>query len=190
MTKDVFDLLTAKLSLNPRFMSANKSKPQKPVDVQLATFLMFNGGTNTNCDSLLLRLGVAKGLVINYRDCVVAAVEDMRDEVIRWLSDAEKKATKAHFAKFGFPDCVGVVDGSLISLLYWPSDDPMAYRTRQKSAGINIQVTCDHNERIIHLDIGWPGSQPDVTIWKQSRPMRDRATLLTGEEHFLHDKGV
>jgi len=145
MSKLVFDLLTTRLSHNPRFTSANKSKPQKPVDVQLATFLMFNGGTNTNCDSLLLRLGVSKGSVINYCDRVVAAVEDMREEIIRWPTDAEKRETKAHFAKFGFPDCVSVVDGCLIPLLYWPTDDPMAYRTCQKSAGINIQVTCDHN---------------------------------------------
>ncbi|KAF8578403.1 hypothetical protein K439DRAFT_1648796 [Ramaria rubella] len=88
-----------------------------------------------------------------------------------------------------------------LNYLIWPdkdrkhqiSDDPWmskgVYRCRKKFPAINVQATVDHEKRFTSFDLGWPGSMPDVTIFKASYIWNNHAAHFAPGEYILADKG-
>ncbi|KAF8573112.1 hypothetical protein K439DRAFT_1650060 [Ramaria rubella] len=54
---------------------------------------------------------------------------------------------------------------------------------------INVQATVDHEKRFTSFDLGWPGSMPDVTIFKASYIWNNHAAHFAPGEYILADKG-
>jgi hypothetical protein len=53
-----------------------------------------------------------------------------------------------------------------------------------------VQGVVDHEKRFIAYELGWPGSVPDVTIWKSSHVYKHRATYFQGGKYVMADKGM
>jgi len=45
-------------------------------------------------------------------------------------------------------------------------------------------------KQFIHYDMGWPGNQPDVTVFKHSSVWKRREEYFNTDEYVLCDKGT
>ncbi|XP_064631610.1 putative nuclease HARBI1 [Lineus longissimus] len=62
------------------------------------------------------------------------------------------------------------------------------YINRKGVASINVQASCDAQERFTSIDANWPGSVHDSRIWKNSDVGRF-VTKTLGDGHLLGDEG-
>ena len=83
------------------------------------------------------------------------------------FAEQRMRAIKFAFEQGGFPDVVGLIDGTHISIRA-PIEEPDAYINRKKFHSINLQVICDENMVFIDMLTGWPGSVHDSRVLRNS----------------------
>jgi hypothetical protein len=60
---------------------------------------------------------------------------------------------------YGFQNCIGIIDGTLIFLLHHPIHYGDSYYCRKNAYyAINVQIICNDQIRIRYIYVGWPGS--------------------------------
>ena len=140
MSRDTFDRLVALLESNPLFTSTGK-KPQRPVRYQLACFLMrysVRGGDSLHAAK---QLGIGLGTVFLYCRRVARALREIGLEILTWGNDERHKEVSEYiFEHFGFRDCIGIVDGSLIRLTKSPKVMGLVYYCRKKYPAVSQPV--------------------------------------------------
>jgi hypothetical protein len=92
------------------------------------------------------------------------AVWKMRKRFIGWK---DKKATRAAFAKKGFPGCLGAIDGCHIPIKM-PKGVGQAYKNYKGFNSIVLSGVVDENRRFCSVDIGSPGVNHDSHTYKTS----------------------
>lgn len=89
-----------------------------------------------------------------------------------------------------FPAAVGVLDCTHVHIRK-PSQFGDEYINRKGFASINVQATCDAQDKFTSVDVQWPGSTHDSRIWKRSdicavmRRNTERALLLADEGYGI-----
>jgi hypothetical protein len=70
----------------------------------------------------------SKGTIRCYKERVVQTILDcLYNKFIKWPDQDEQWIiTERIRAKYGLPNCVGVADGTLLPLAFWPSTDDYA----------------------------------------------------------------
>ena len=69
--------------------------------------------------------------------------------------------------KWGFPQCVGAVDGMHIPIIA-PMDCPADYYNRKSYHSIQMQGAVDHLYRFTNIYLGWPGRVHDSRVFVNS----------------------
>ncbi|KAG2076575.1 hypothetical protein BDR04DRAFT_1204618 [Suillus decipiens] len=106
--------------------------------------------------------------VFLYCHQVVQALWELGIQVASWGDDECHQETSEYVMDvYGFLDCVGMLDGTLIHLTQMPDDNAFSFICHKKFPAINIQAIVDHKMWFISVDLGWPGSVSDVTMWKK-----------------------
>ncbi|KAJ8917089.1 hypothetical protein NQ315_013008 [Exocentrus adspersus] len=92
--------------------------------------------------------------------------------------------------KYGMPGIIGCIDGTHVAIVP-PRNDPEhpehIYVNRKNYHSLNVQLVCDENMQILHVNARFPGSSHDSYIWRNSniepilRNMYDRGI----EGYFL-----
>lgn len=72
-----------------------------------------------------------------------------------------------------FPNVIGCIDGTQISVLA-PSVDEPNYVNRHGKHSINVQAICDKNLRIMNVVAQWPGGTHDSYVWRRSSHIKQR----------------
>lgn len=76
------------------------------------------------------------------------------------------------YQKFQFPGIIGAIDGTHISIVPPPANDPvypgLVYINRKGFHSINCQIICDSDLKILALNARYPGSVHDAAIWATS----------------------
>jgi len=126
---------------HPVFQSTG-TKPQRPVEVQLATFLRTYGGTRKHHLEGALSCNIGEGTTILYTDRVIEALGDLAGQYIHWPDEARRAEIRAAFGDMGFPGAIGAVDGSLIQFADKPLTDAIYYYCRKKFYGVRILAYC------------------------------------------------
>jgi hypothetical protein len=120
VSKDAFWHLHSIIQHDPLFQSTGQ-RPQRPVYFQLATFLCRYGTSAALKTATVIT--IAEGTVYNYCERVRDAFRNRMREYVKW-PDAERRLEISQaFTEFGFPGCLGIVDGSLIPLTDKPLVD-------------------------------------------------------------------
>lgn len=129
MERDSFWYLHHLIEDDPVFQSTGR-KPQRPSWHQLATFLIRYGEDPAMKSAKIA--GIAEGTVYNYCDRVVQAFRNIRAHHLAWPGKERRAFLKYEMADYGFPGCIGIVDGTLIPLQNKPLENGEVYWCRKK----------------------------------------------------------
>ncbi|KAF8836148.1 hypothetical protein BDN67DRAFT_911699, partial [Paxillus ammoniavirescens] len=193
VSRKTFDRLVCLLEPNLIFVSKGR-KPQRPVWFQLASFLIRYGSRGADAHRTAKEMGLGLGTVYHYCHRVIRALRELSQQVLAW-GDEERQEIVATYIMdhYGFSNCVGMLDGTLIRLTEMPCMMGPTYLCRKKFPAINIQATVDHTRHFTSFDMGWPGSVADVTMWTSSFIWQNRHTHFGNfpeNKLLLADKGV
>lgn len=86
-----------------------------------------------------------------------------------------------------FPNCVGLVDGTLLPLAGRPLLHGENYLSRKKFYAIVMLVVCDDQARITHCHVGWPGSAHDNRVWRNCKMHLKPHRCFSPKEYLLGD---
>ena len=136
MTRDAFWKLHDLICGHEVFQEINSTgRKQRPVRYQLALTLKAFGSEGSGLSGPNLRdvFATGKGSCIVYIRRVVAAIRSLRSHYINWPDATERKAiAKRIFKECGLPNCVGIVDGTLLGLAARPKrEDAPDYKGRK-----------------------------------------------------------
>ncbi|XP_042302039.1 putative nuclease HARBI1 [Sceloporus undulatus] len=71
------------------------------------------------------------------------------------------------FGRRGFSQVVGLIDGCHC-LIIPPLGQRSVFVNRKGSYSVILQGTCDHTERFMDVELGWPGSAHDARVARNS----------------------
>ncbi|KAG7343879.1 DDE superfamily endonuclease [Nitzschia inconspicua] len=164
-----------------------------PVFLQLLAFLEYIGteGGSVASDTKQ-RNTVSLGHDDTFekdRKRVMGAILSLRDQYLQWPDgeEREKIASEIH-QLYGFPDCVGIADGTHFPLAHKPrSSDAFAYSTRKHRYSFNTMVVCDHNKKIRSYLCGYPGSATDYRVFQAMELSQDAASHFSPNQYLVGD---
>jgi len=121
-------------------------------------------GSDANYKKVASRFAILHGLVQIFVDrCTRAIISTLQSQVILWPDDAERKIIANRFQdKYGFANCVGIVDGTLFPL---PRVYGEEYWYRIGGYSLYCQIICDDEMHIFDYLVGYPGSVHDNCVW-------------------------
>lgn len=141
----------------------NNFRKPLPVDVQVAIAL-YSLGHGLEYTPLMNQFGVARStahkVVTNFNRALWAR----KEEFIRWRN---LPGTMQKFKEWGFPMCVGAIDGCHIPIQR-PPRVGAAYRNYKNFHSIVVQAVVDENRFFCDVDIGNPGINHDAHIYRTS----------------------
>jgi len=85
---------------------------------------------------------------------------------------------------YGFPDCLGFLDGTIIILDFKPAKNHQDYFNRKSRYSINSQIVCDLDDRIRFSFTGYPGSNYDSACIGYS-PLTNQAELYFNPPEYV-----
>ena len=168
MTKG--DFLNLADILRPSLLHSFKGpRPGLSVEKQLAITLHYlkDPGTMTVTANAF---GVATCTVSNTVKRVCLAInEHLGPTLLKTPTTVEEVelAVKNFQEKFGFPQVIGLVDGTHIPIKQ-PQENPHPYFSYKMKYTINAQAVCDHKGCFINVDIKWPGGTHDANVFAMS----------------------
>jgi hypothetical protein len=178
--------------ISDRIFQNESFHAQRHPGLQLYVFLQAMGhdGTGLVTTSISGIGNIGDGTVVLYVQRVAKAIRNLHSQLMKWPGPrARKRMAARFFAKFGFYAC-GILDGTFAYFSQAPSIDPECFYTRKKkSYGINLQLICDLNWRLIGYVVGWPGCTPDTTAYESSQFFTHSSDYFSQGEYLLADKG-
>lgn len=163
------------------------TKPQAPVELQLAIFLR-RIGSKDEIFGICSRYGIAEGTVYLYCKRVMIAILSLKHELIKWPTGELRKMVHLGFNKIGgFNNVIGAIDGTHIILGNAPLKQPEIYWNRKKRYSIQCQAIVDHRGVFTDYEIGWPGSVHDAKVYRNSFFYQNVSTLIEGWDYLLGD---
>lgn len=79
-----------------------------------------------------------------------------------------KEAVAKFEEKFGFPQCIGCIDGTHIPIKK-PIENPQNYFCYKMKYSLNVQAVCDEAGLFTNVEIKWPGSVHDARVYSNSQ---------------------
>ena len=120
----------------------------------------------------------------------ITALLSLKDDVIFWPRKQEKQLIKSRIKNsFGFSECIGYIDGTLIPLFSKPVHYGSDYYSHKGSYGITALVVCDDMKRIRHALVGYPGCAHDQRILYETTLYDRPGRYFKGSKYLLGDSG-
>lgn len=122
---------------------------------------------------------------------VTIAICERSKEFIKMPTGHEelRNAKLNFFLKKGFPNVIGVIDGSHIPISSPGKDVGEQYRNRKSFFSINTQVIGNENGKILDIVARWPGSTHDQTMLDFSLIKTRLQSGEFGDGFLLGDSG-
>lgn len=174
-----------------RSKKRKKGKAQRSPSHQLMVLLKFLGTEGTGGSNPDMRdiYAIGEGSVQNNRDRAVTALRSLKNQVVTWPDEEERKViSRRIFKEFGWPNCVGIADGTLFPLAFRPtSEDAADYSGRKYAYSLNAMIISD-DQRLIRMFLaGWPGSCHDDRVFKKLKLSLNPLRYFSPREYLLGD---
>jgi len=140
---------------HPVFIN-HSNNPQRPIRWQLFVALHHYGTPPSRTHNGRL-WEVSHGTVDLYVQHVNTALLSLQKQYIQWpkpKTPAYDYMTRMHHLKYGFPDCLGFVDGSTIAVATKPETNGEEYFTWKKDYALNATIIVDRNTKILWANVG------------------------------------
>ena len=166
VSRETFKVLCNKLkpSLERRMVTRQPLSVEQRVAVTL-----WGLGTNVEFHTIshLFGVGISTACV-TVRDVCSAIVEKLAPRFITVPCGNELKAVVEGFlSRWGFPQCVGAIDGSHIPIIA-PKENATDYFNRKKFHSVVLQALVDCEYKFMDVYVGWPGSVHDARVLANS----------------------
>jgi hypothetical protein len=188
---------TVDLIKNDHIFTRKGSKKQAPIAVQLAVLLRFLGTNGEGGSNPKLRnfFKIGRGTVSLYKRRAATAIRrQLRSSAIKWPDEEERhRIAEVMKVDHNFPNCIGLVDGTLFPLFFRPTTEDFAdYSGRKYAYSLSCMVVCDDQRQIIAYLAGWPGSCHDDRVLKKMKLYNlpelhfDERQYLLGDSAFTN----
>ena len=190
MSRDTFLYLCSELkSLEKRDTVMRKAIPLE----QRVAIALWRLATNGDYRTIAHLLGVSRASVcLIVRDVCDAIVQVLLPKYIQTPHGERLQSIVDGFSsKWGFPQCVGAIDGSHIPIVS-PLDCPADYYNRKGFHSIILQAVVDHEYRFWNINVGWPGRVHDARVFTNSELFEkaQAVTLLPSSPKLIHGVSV
>eukprot|EP00112_Aurelia_sp_Birch-Aquarium-sp1_P002200 Seg1236.9 transcript_id=Seg1236.9/GoldUCD/mRNA.D3Y31 product="Protein ALP1-like" protein_id=Seg1236.9/GoldUCD/D3Y31 len=168
MPKQVFDKLCDILRPHIQRQVTNMRRPVAvEAQVALALYFLSDGGRMQKTANAF---GLASCTVSRIVKRVTRAITSkMKDFLKMPETEEEVKESAANFFKeWGFPQCIGAVDGTHIPIKR-PNENPIDYMNRKGFFSLNVQACVDYRYCFFDVNIKWPGSVHDARVFGNSQ---------------------
>ena len=193
MSRVNFAKLVGLLKNHPVFEAKNRTGIQMaPVSEQVMTFLHYIGGRMNTGSTTRDVFSIGYGTHFVYCDRVAEALSSLRKEVVYWPDIEERKLVASRMkAKFDFPSCVGMGDGTLFPLAFQPStSDAPDYSGRKFKYSLTCFIVNDDQRRIRAYSAGWPGSVHDNRVFGNMRVSKKHTEYFDESQYILSDSAL
>jgi hypothetical protein len=151
---------------HPVFKDQGKGgRPQAPPAHQLMVLLKYLGteGSGSSNSDLRNMFGIGKGTAEVYKERAVKAICSLKSETVFWPEEEERKEIAARIMRqFDWPNCIGLIDGTLFPLALAPqTEDAPDYSGRKYGYSLTALIVCDDQRLLRYYLAGWPGSAHD-----------------------------
>jgi hypothetical protein len=158
---------------------------------QLAVLLKYlgtEGSGNSNPD-LRNQFRIGRGTTKLWRDRARVAVRRLRNQALTWPDDSERAViSKRIFEQYDWPNCIGIMDGTLFPLAFEPqTEDAPDYHGRKFAYSITCLIICDDQRRVRYFHCGWPGSTHDERVFRNCQISKDPDKWLSPTQYILGD---
>ena len=120
VSRPTFMQLVRLLQDHPAFSKNTKDGPDcKPAANRLLVLMKYYGTEGNQSSSVALGhfFGISVGAVHHCRDSALVALKSLKSQTYFWPSSEERKRMSARIkARWMFPYCVGLIDGTLLPL--------------------------------------------------------------------------
>eukprot|EP00804_Cyclotella_cryptica_P018902 CCRYP_006432-RA/>CCRYP_006432-RA protein AED:0.22 eAED:0.22 QI:0/-1/0/1/-1/1/1/0/257 len=156
----VLDKIVQKIETSDVFKRGTRGPAQMSVKYQLMLLLHFLGKEGESNSSQRNQFKVSYGATEKCRDRVVQSLIDIRNEYIKWPTENERKQIAQRVEQeFLLPNCIGLMDGTLLPLGIAPScSDAADYSGRKFPYSLTVCVINDDKRKIRAYLSGFPGS--------------------------------
>ena len=190
MSKETFTYLCQQL----KTIEKKDSVMRKAIALeQRVAIALWRLATNGDYRTIAHLFGVSRSSVCVFVREVCQAIVSLLSPLYIQVPKGDKlKAIVDGFKiKWGFPQCVGAIDGShipIVSPLHYPAD----YYNRKGWHSIILQAVIDHECRFWNVNVGWPGRVHDARVLTNSTLFEEaqKGRLLPDTTEIIHGVNV
>lgn len=189
VSRDILDRITAAIETNDVFKKGQRGRHQMPVKHQLMVLLHFLGkeGESNGSQRSVFKFGYGQSEKCRKR--VVQALNDIRENYIFWPNEEERgDIAKRIENEFFLPNCISLMDGTLLPLGIAPSSDDAAdYHGRKFPYSLTVLVINDDKRKIRAYLSGYPGSTHDNRLWRNMKQNQRSDDYFCDNEYIMGD---
>ena len=182
ISRHLFNHILQQLDIQPHHYG------RKAISAELSLMIFLTRlSQGTSVRQLSTKFGVSVGSVVRSFELINALFYNKFIHHISLSTGDELTTTKNYFlVNFQLPRVIGAIDGTHILLQKVPHNDPVSYYNRKQTHSVILQILADEKFIIHDVNVGWPGSVPDSSVYKHSS-LRNR--LLQTDHIILGDSG-
>lgn len=131
------------------------------------------------------RFGIALSTAHRCTDLLITLLYRTCGEFIKFPSIQQLAQTAQDFSIYGFPNVVGAVDGTHITIKP-PLANKNDYCSRKMQFAINLTATCNAKLEFTSVFTGYSAKAHDARVFKAS-PLYEKLNVLPRDYHILGD---